>query len=85
MEQEPKLIVFPDGTKVITEIQEVSSEMGEPDCRLVNPYVIKEDETLEAWLAGYTTKNIFMIHSDKFLTITTPRKTHIDKYKNLIS
>lgn len=83
MENEPKLLVLPNGAMLISIIEEVGTNMGEPDCKLITPYIIKDDETMEPWLMGYTTQTVFMIHSDKILTITTPRKTHIEKYTKL--
>ena len=39
---------------LISQIEEVSSELGEPDCKLVEPFVLNEkDETLSPWLVGF--------------------------------
>ena len=32
---------------ILTQIEEVPTELGEPDCKLIEPFVLKNDETLE--------------------------------------
>jgi hypothetical protein len=72
---------------LISKIEEVSSELGEPDCKLVNPYLLIEEDmivTMEPWMSSYTSQNDYMIHSDKILTIADPKPTLIEKYEALI-
>ena len=78
-----KLLILLQGTAIISKIEEVGSEIGEPDCRLINPYMYMADGTLQPWLSDLTTQNIFMIHSDKILTITDPNQNLLDKYEQL--
>ena len=73
-----KLLILLQGTAIISKIEEVGSEIGEPDCRLINPYMYMADGTLQPWLSDLTTQNIFMIHSDKILTITDPNQTLLE-------
>jgi hypothetical protein len=68
----------------MTQIEEVSSELGEPDCRLTEPFLVRDDGTLEPWLVDLTTQNSFMMHSDKILTIVEPNGKLIDKYEGLV-
>jgi len=70
--------------KLMTQIEEVSSELGEPDCRLTEPFLVRDDGTLEPWLVDLTTQNSFMMHSDKILTIVEPNGKLIDKYEGLV-
>jgi len=58
--------------------------LGEPDCRITKPFVVKSDETLEPFLTGYTSQDVFMISSDKILTLAEPRPTLLEKYQDLI-
>jgi len=58
--------------------------LGEPDCKITNPYVVKSDETMEPFLTGYTSQDVFMISSDKILTLADPRPTLLEKYQDLI-
>ena len=75
---------------IITSIEELTSELGEPDCKLTNPFVIKNpqidglDLVLEPWLGDLTDQNSFMISSDKIITISDPRKELLEKYQSLI-
>lgn len=78
-----KLLILLQGTAIVSKIEEVGSEIGEPDCRLINPYMYMADGTLQPWLSDLTTQNIFMIHSDKILTITDPNQNLLDKYEQL--
>jgi hypothetical protein len=86
----PALIVLTNQQVLVTQIEEVGSELGEPDCKLIKPFVIRQQKqeslppTLEPWLNDVTTQDTFMIHSDKILTITEPRPTLIEKYTELI-
>jgi hypothetical protein len=84
-----KILVLLNNEVVISLIEEVPSELGEPDCRIIDPFIIKEPQiagtnhTLEPWLSGYTKQNIFMIHSDKILTITDPTARLKELYEDL--
>ena len=79
-----KLLILMNNQKLMTQIEEVSSELGEPDCRLTEPFLVRDDGTLEPWLVDLTTQNSFMIHSDKILTIVEPNGKLIDKYEGLV-
>jgi hypothetical protein len=69
---------------LITEIEEVGADIGEPDCKLINPFVIREQNTLEPFLLGVTKQDYFMISSDKILTLADPTPTLLEKYEDLI-
>jgi hypothetical protein len=70
---------------LISQIEEVPSELGEPDCKLIEPFIVNEKEqTLSPWLVEVCSQNTFMIHSDKILTIADPKPTLLEKYQNLI-
>ena len=77
-----KLLVLLNGEILVSNIEEVGSEMGEPDCKLTNPFLVNGDN-LEPWLVNQTNQNVFMIHSDKILTLTEPKPTLLEKYEQL--
>ncbi len=79
-----KLLVLPTNQILLTQIEEAGGDIGEPDCRLVEPFVVNDDGTLSPWLVSLTNQNSFMIHSDKILTIVDPNGTLVDKYMDLI-
>ena len=69
---------------LVSQIEEAPSELGEPDCRLTEPFVLGENDTLSPWLVDRTNQNVFMISSDKILTLTDPKPTLLEKYEKLI-
>ena len=80
-----KLVLLMNNQSLVTQIEEVPSELGEPDCKLIEPFILNEkDETLSPWLVNVSSQNTFMIHSDKILTIADPKPTLVEKYQNLI-
>ena len=58
-----KILVLTDQTLLISQIEEVGADIGEPDCKLVEPFVINSDGTLSPWLIEITTDNQFMMSS----------------------
>ena len=84
MDQIVKIVHLTTKQILISEIAEIAAVVpGEPDCKLVNPFAIKEDQTLEPWLLSVTKDDIFMISSDKILTLADPTPTLLEKYINL--
>ena len=77
------VLIFENGLQLIAQLEEVGGDIGEPDCKLVDPYVITSDGTLEPWLVTLTTQYTFKIHSDKILTIAEPNSKLSKKYKEL--
>lgn len=78
-----KLIVLINGVVLISKIEELNTEMGEPDCKLTNPFTVDSSGSLESYLHHYTNRKEFKIHSDKILTITDPKPLLLDKYQKL--
>ena len=84
MDQIVKVIHLTTNQILITELAEVAAVVpGEPDCKMINPFTIKEDQTLEPWLLNVTKDDIFMISSDKILTLADPTPTLLEKYIDL--
>ena len=79
-----KILILLNNQKVISEIEEVQSELGEPDCKLTEPFTINEDGTLSPWLLDLTNQNTFMISSDKILTLIEPNSKLTKKYEDVI-
>ena len=69
---------------LISQIDEVGSELGEPDCKLLEPYVVGLDG-ITTWLMEHTIQSEFMISSDKVLTMAEPNNQLLEKYKNVLS
>ena len=81
--KEAMVVVLTSGTKLIATLEEVTTELGEPDCKLVEPYVITDHDTLEPWLLNITNQNEVMISSDKILTLVEPKTTLLAKYEDV--
>ena len=84
MDQTVKIIHLTTNQILISELVEVAPmDIGAPDCKMVNPFAIKDDQTLEPWLLSVTKDDIFMISSDKILTLADPTPTLLEKYIDL--
>jgi hypothetical protein len=83
-----KVIIFLNGQCVVSEIEEVGADLGEPDCKLVKPFEVKKDIAenvfLIPWNSDYTCQDTFMVSSEKILTIVDPKPTLLEKYQSLI-
>jgi len=85
MEMEIKLLVLMNNQVLVSQIEEVGAEIGEPDCKLIEPFLLdKNDLTLSPWLIDFTTTNEYKIHSDKILAMADPKPTILEKYQNLV-
>ena len=67
---------------LITEVVEVMAELGEPDCKFVNPYRFVDIDNMTPWIQASNQKE-FMIRSEDILTIADPTPEIIEKYKEL--
>ena len=78
-----QVIVLLNGQSIISKIAAVVSELGEPDCKLTNPYQIV-DGKLDPWLSELTdATDAIMISSDKILTLVDPKETLLNDYLTL--
>lgn len=66
--------------RLISQIEEVGAEIGEPDCKLINPMEICEGNMLSPWMVEVTMQDTFMISSDKIITLADPTPTLLEKY-----
>jgi hypothetical protein len=75
---------------LISQIEEVGADIGEPDCKLISPFLVKDNsiaemqKVLEPFLCGYTKQDTFMISSEKIITLADPTPTLLEKYQDLI-
>ena len=83
-----KVLALTNHQYLISEIEEVgSADIGDPDCKLVNPFVINTETgqtVLEPFLTSVTRDTTFMMGSDKILTLAEPAPTILEKYLDLI-
>ncbi len=73
---------------IISQVDEVATEdIGQPDCKLTKPYVVNTESgktILEPFMMDLTMESIFMMGSDKILTLATPTPTLLEQYLSLI-
>ena len=86
MEKMIKVLVLMNNQFLISQIEEVGADIGEPDCKLIKPFIIDNNglKTLQPFLSGYTKQDTFMISSDKIITLADPTPTLLEKYEDLI-
>ena len=84
MEDQIVKVIVLEHYNLISEIEEVQAELGDPNCKLTNPYTIKSDSTLEPFLIDVTIDSEIMLGSDKIITIVEPTPTLLEKYQDLI-
>ena len=79
-----KVILLSNQEIVVSEIEEVASEIGDPNCKLTKPYKIVGG-TLHKWMQDYTEQNEVMINSDKIITLVTPSPMIFEQYSKVTS
>ena len=83
MDKVIKAILLQSNQILISQIDEVGAEIGDPNCKLTNPMLLKDDGTMEPWLISVSRQDVFMISSDKIITLTEPMPTLVEKYEEL--
>ena len=68
---------------VVCEVEEIQAELGEPDCKIMNPYQYDKDTGLTPW-PDFAGKTEMMLRSDDILTMVEPKQEIIDEYLELI-
>ena len=83
--QPVKVMCLTSNQILISQIEEVAPlDIGDPNCKLIEPFILGENDTLSPWLIDVTNENEFMICSDKILTLVEAKPTLLEKYQNLI-
>ena len=85
MEKPPiKLIVLVNQQRLVSQIEEIGADIGQPDCKLTEPFIVGDNNTLSPWLVESTNQSVFMLSSDKILTLVDPKPTLLEKYEDLL-
>ena len=85
MEKTIKVLLLTNNERLISEIIEISADIGMPDCKLVSPHEIWEGPNLCPWMMDHTDQTDFMISSDKIITIADPNSELLEKYLEKIN
>jgi hypothetical protein len=77
-----KCLILLNQIILIAKIEQVNAELGEPDCKLTDVYVLNSDGSVSKWL-DITTDDI-MLRSENILTIVEPTVEVIAKYSEAL-
>ena len=86
VEEQPnpiQVLLLTNQTILISEIDEVLADIGQPDCKLINPCTLVGGK-VERWMSGVTTDNVMFISSDKIVTLVDPSQHILEEYKKFV-
>ena len=78
-----KCILIDVDNVLISEIVEMDAEIGDPNCKLIKPYLFNTIDDMKPWKSDITNQIEFMIRSEDILTIADPTGAVVDKYIEL--
>lgn len=73
------LIILRSGIHLISKVEQLEEE---PNCHLQDPYLIRDDGTLEPW-PSYTDDTDILLYSDTLATIVNASSSMKTKYKTV--
>ena len=79
-----QVLYLTNNLKLISQIDEVLADIGQPDCKLINPCVIDKDGKLTKWMSNLTDNTEMFMSSEKILTLVDPNQKLLDDYVNTI-
>jgi len=83
--EQVKVLVLTNKQILVSQLEEVAPmDIGDPNCKMIEPFLLNEDGTLSPWLIDITNDNEFMICSDKILTLVDAKPTLLEKYQDLL-
>ena len=87
VEEQPnpiQVLILTNNIILISEIDEVLADIGQPDCKLINPCTII-DGKVETWISDLTPNNEMFMSSDKILTLVDPSEHILEEYFKVIT
>ena len=79
-----QVLLLTNQTILISEIDEVLADIGQPDCKLINPCVII-DGKVSKWIPDLTSNTEMFMSSDKILTLVDPSKHILNEYNKVVA
>ena len=79
-----QVLLLTNQTILISEIDEVLAEIGQPDCKLINPCIII-DGKVSKWMPDLTPNTEMFMSSDKILTLVDPSKHILNEYRKVVA
>ena len=80
-----KCVLIDVDNVVVAEVVEMDAEIGDPNCKLIKPYLFNSIDDMKPWKSEITNQTEFMIRSEDILTIADPTGTVKYKYIELTS
>ena len=80
-----KCVLIDVDNVLISEVVEMDAEIGDPNCKLIKPYLFNSIDDMKPWKSEITNQTEFMIRSEDILTIADPTNEVIEKYTELTS
>ena len=79
-----QIVILKNNQILVSQLEPTEADLpGEPDVRLVDPYILEEG-SLTRWLRDVTIQNEMMIQSDQILTIVEPTPALISSYNEVL-
>ena len=82
MDKVIKCLLMDVDNVIISEVVEVDSQLGDPNCKLIKPYRFISEDNMSPWPKA-TDQTELMIRSEDILTIADPKPEVIEKYLEL--
>jgi hypothetical protein len=82
MDKTVKCLLLDIDNVIISEVIEVDAQIGDPDCRLIKPYLFISEDNMQPWPKA-TNQTELMVRSSDILTIADPTPEIIEKYLEL--
>ena len=79
-----QVLILMNQTILISEIDEVLADIGQPDCKLINPCIII-DGKVSKWIPDLTPNTEMFMSSDKILTLVDPSKHILNEYRKVVA
>tara|TARA_B100001248_G_scaffold237213_1_gene201002 strand:- start:400 stop:648 length:249 start_codon:yes stop_codon:yes gene_type:complete len=80
-----KCVLIDVDNVVIAEVVEMDAEIGDPNCKLIKPYIFNSIDDMKPWKSEITNQTEFMIRSEDILTIADPTDEVMKRYTELTS
>ena len=82
MEKTIKCLLLDVDNVIISEVVEVDAEIGDPDCKLIKPYLFLSETDMKPQPKA-TNQTEIMVRSCDILTMADPTEQIIEKYLEL--
>ena len=79
-----QVLYLTNNLRLVSQIDEVLADIGQPDCKLINPCVIDKDGKLTKWMSSLTDNTEMFMSSDKILTLVDPNQKLLNDYLKII-